>query len=158
VRWLSGLPGLPINRGEGRWVSRDGVVRYLERYARHHDLEIRTGFEVERVIRHDGGWRLRTSQGEMHAHHLVVATGFNREPFLPDWPGREGFTGDLLHSAAYRSPSPYRGKDVLVVGTGNSGAEIAVDLIEGRARLVMISVRTRPISFAATSQGFPPRS
>jgi putative flavoprotein involved in K+ transport len=120
VRWLSGLPGVPIDRREGRWVSRDGVVRYLERYARHHDLNIRTDFEVERVIRHDGGWLLRTSQGEMHAHHLVLATGFNREPFLPDWPGREGFTGDLLHSAAYRNPSSYRGRDVLVVGTGNS--------------------------------------
>jgi putative flavoprotein involved in K+ transport len=155
VRWLSGLPGLPIDRREGRWVSRDGVVRYLERYARHHDLDIRTGVEVGRVIRHDGGWRLRTSQGEMHAHHLVVATGFNREPSLPDWPGREGFTGDLLHSAAYRNPSSYRGKDVLVVGTGNSGAEIAVDLVEGGARQVMISVRTPPNILRRDVAGFP---
>jgi len=67
VRWLSGLPGLPIDRREGSWVSREGVIRYLERYARHHDLDIRTGTEVERIIRNDGGWLLRTSQGEMHA-------------------------------------------------------------------------------------------
>jgi putative flavoprotein involved in K+ transport len=155
VRWLSGLPGLPIDRREGRWVSRDGVVRYLERYARHHDLDVRTGVGVERVIRQDGGWTLSTTQGEMHAPHLVVATGFNREPFLPEWPGREGFTGEILHSAAYRNPSSYRDKDVLIVGTGNSGAEIAVDLVEGRARQVMISVRTPPNILRRDVAGFP---
>jgi putative flavoprotein involved in K+ transport len=155
VRWLSGLPGLPIDRREGRWVSRDGVVRYLERYVRHHDLDVRTAVEVERVIRQAGGWRLSTTQGEMHARHLVVATGFNREPFLPEWPGRGGFTGDVLHSAAYRNPSSYRGKDILIVGTGNSGAEIAVDLVEGGARRVMISVRTPPNILRRDVGGFP---
>jgi cation diffusion facilitator CzcD-associated flavoprotein CzcO len=155
VRWLSGLPGLPIDRRESRWVSRDGVVRYLERYARHHRLSIRTSVEVQQLIRDDGGWRLRTSEGEMRARSVVVATGFNREPFLPDWPGRERFAGELVHSTVYRNPSSYRGKDVLVVGTGNSGAEIAVDLAEGGAREVMISVRTPPNILRRDIAGFP---
>ena len=51
VRWLSNLPGLRFSRRHGPWVSRDGVVRYLERYVRHHDLDIRTGIEVERLDR-----------------------------------------------------------------------------------------------------------
>jgi len=144
VRWLSALPGLPIDRREGRWVSRDGVVRYLEQYVEHHGLDVRTGVEVERLDREDGDWVLRTTGGDIRAPAVVVATGFNRERFLPAWPGRDTFTGRLLHSADYRNPEPFRGRDVLVVGTGNSGAEIAVDLVEGGARVVAISVRTPP--------------
>ena len=155
VRWLSGLPGLPIDRREGRWVSRDGVVRYLERYARYHRLNIRTGVEVRRLLRDGEDWRVKTNEDDIVGRSLVVATGFNREPFLPDWPGRETFAGELLHSAAYRNPSAYRGKSVLVVGTGNSGAEIAVDLAEGGAREVMISVRTPPNILRRDVGGFP---
>ena len=155
VRWLSGLPGLPIDRREGRWVSRDGVVRYLERYARYHRLNIRTGVEVRRLLRDGEDWRVKTNEDDIVGRSLVVATGFNREPFLPDWPGRETFAGELLHSAAYRNPSAYRGKSVLVVGTGNSGAEIAVDLAEGGAPEVMISVRTPPNILRRDVGGFP---
>src|SRR5207302_8484456 len=81
VRWLSGLPGLPIDRREGRWVSRDGVIRYLERYARHHRLHVRTGVEVHGLLRGNGTWRLQTTSGEIWARFVVVATGFNQAPF-----------------------------------------------------------------------------
>jgi len=155
VRWLSGLPGLPIDRREGRWVSRDGVVRYLERYADHHRLDVRMGVEVHELLRDDGTWRLRTSDGEIDARFVVVATGFNREAVLPDWPGRASFPGELVHSADYRNPAPYRDKDVLVVGTGNSGAEIAVDLVEGGARDVAVSVRTPPNILRRDIGGLP---
>ena len=155
VRWLSNLPGLAIDRSEGRWVPRDGVVRYLERYARHHRLDVRTGTEVERLSRRDGAWRLHTNDGHVDADLVVVATGFNRHPNVPDIPGRETFTGELVHSADYRNPAPYRGKDVLVVGTGNSGAEIAVDLVEGGAGRVMIAVRTPPNILRRDLGGFP---
>src|SRR5437660_5754408 len=66
VRWLSNLPGYRFSRRHGRWVSRDGVIGYLERYARHHDLDVRTGVEVRRLDRDeaDGGWVLDTSAGE----------------------------------------------------------------------------------------------
>ena len=65
VRWLSGLPGLPIDRREGRWVSRDGVVRYLERYARYHRLNIRTGVEVRRLLRDGEDWRVKTNEDDI---------------------------------------------------------------------------------------------
>jgi putative flavoprotein involved in K+ transport len=155
VRWLSHLPGYPIPRRYGRWVSRDRVVDYLEAYARHHEIEIRFGTEVRRIERDAGGWRLVVNGGDLVARHVVVATGYNHTPFMPDWPGRDGFTGELIHSKRYRSATAYRGRDVLVVGTGNTGAEIALDLAEQGAGRVRVSVRTPPNIVPRAALGLP---
>ena len=147
TRRLSGLPGLPMPRSFGRWVSRDNVVRYLEKYAEYHELEIVTGVEVSRVepTADGSGWLLRATGGrELTGSAVVVATGCNHTPHVPDWPGRDAFKGELLHAGEYRNPGPYAGRDVLVVGVGNTGAEIAVDLVEGGASRVRLSVRTAP--------------
>ncbi|MEU9452052.1 NAD(P)/FAD-dependent oxidoreductase [Streptomyces sp. NPDC048277] len=147
TRRLSALPGLPMPRRFGRWVSRDDVVRYLEKYAEHHELEIVTGVEVSRVERSpDGaGWLLHASGGrELTGSAVVVATGFNHTPRIPDWPGLDGYGGRFLHAGEYRNAEPFAGQDVLVVGTGNTGAEIAVDLVEGGASRVRLAVRTVP--------------
>ncbi|MEW1635211.1 NAD(P)/FAD-dependent oxidoreductase [Streptomyces sp. NPDC093801] len=147
TRRLSALPGLAIPRRFGRWVARADVVRYLEEYAGHHELELVTGVEVTRIERAaDGdGWTLHASGGRLlAARAVVVATGFNHTPHLPDWPGAGTYTGRLLHASGYREPSPYAGRDVLVVGVGNTGAEIAVDLAEGGAARVRLAVRTAP--------------
>ncbi|GAA3788143.1 flavin-containing monooxygenase [Streptomyces phyllanthi] len=147
TRRLSSLPGLPIPRRFGRWVARDNVVRYLEKYAEYHELEIVTGVEVSRVERTADGadWLLHATGGrELAGSAVVVATGYNHTPHVPDWPGREAFTGELLHAGEYRNAEPYAGRDVLVVGVGNTGAEIAVDLVEGGASRVRLSVRTAP--------------
>jgi putative flavoprotein involved in K+ transport len=147
TRRLSALPGLAMPRSFGRWVARDDVVRYLEKYAEYHELEIVTGVEVSRVEpAPDGaGWLLRASGGrELTGRAVVVATGFNHTPYVPEWPGRADWTGEFLHAGSYRSAKPYAGRDVLVVGAGNTGAEIAVDLVEGGARRVRLAVRTVP--------------
>ncbi|MGW7252741.1 flavin-containing monooxygenase [Streptomyces sp. NPDC054834] len=147
TRRLSALPGLPMPRRFGRWVSRDNVVRYLERYAEHHSLEIVTGVEVSRIERMaDGtGWLLHASGGrELTGGAVVVATGYNHTPRVPDWPGLEGYGGEFRHAGEYRNAEPYAGRDVLVVGVGNTGAEIAVDLVEGGASRVRLAVRTAP--------------
>ncbi|MFJ6844394.1 flavin-containing monooxygenase [Streptomyces griseoluteus] len=147
TRRLSALPGLAIPRRFGRWVARDDVVRYLEKYAEHHELEIVTGVEVFRVEQAaDGaGWLLHASGGrELTGAAVVVATGHNHTPRLPEWPGAEGYEGELLHASAYRNPGPYEGRDVLVVGIGNTGAEIAADLAAGGASRVRLAVRTAP--------------
>ncbi|MGW1272177.1 flavin-containing monooxygenase [Streptomyces sp. NPDC002491] len=147
TRRLSALPGLAIPRRFGRWVARDDLVRYLEKYAEVHELEIVTGVEVSRVERTpDGdGWLLRATGGrELVGSAVVVATGYNHTPHLPQWPGREAFPGDLTHAADYRSGKEYAGRDVLVVGVGNTGAEIAVDLVENGAGRVRLAVRTVP--------------
>ncbi|QKZ20756.1 flavin-containing monooxygenase [Streptomyces chartreusis] len=147
TRRLSALPGLPMPRRFGRWVTRDDVVRYLEKYAEHHDLEIVTGVEVSRVepAPHGSGWLLRATGGrELTGAAVVVATGHNHTPRIPHWPGRDTYTGEFLHAGEYRNPAPYTGRDVLVVGIGNTGAEIAVDLVEGGASRVRLAVRTVP--------------
>jgi putative flavoprotein involved in K+ transport len=154
VRWLSGLPGYPMPRELGKWPARDGVAEYLRQYAAHHELEVRTSTDVERVDRANNGWVVSTTRGDpLEADRVVIATGQSNVPFLPTWPG--GFAGDLIHSAAYRNPEPYRGRRVLVVGTGNSGAEIAVDLAEGGAREVLVSVRTPPSIVRRDTLGIP---
>lgn len=156
-RW-SALPGLPMPRKFGRWVSRDDVVRYLEKYVEHHGLEVVTGVEVSRVDRAADGaeWRLTATGGrELTGRAVVVATGYNHTPRIPDWSGRDTFTGELLHAADYRDPAPYAGKDVLVVGVGNTGAEIAVDLVEGGAARVRLAVRTVPHIVRRSTAGWP---
>lgn len=156
-RW-SALPGLPMPRRFGRWVSRDDVVRYLEKYVEHHELEVVTGVEVSRIDRAaDGtGWRLTATGGrELTGRAVVVATGYNHTPRIPDWSGRDTFTGELLHASAYRNPAPYAGRDVLVVGVGNTGAEIAVDLVEGGASRVRLAVRTVPHIVRRSTAGWP---
>jgi putative flavoprotein involved in K+ transport len=157
VRWLSCLPGYRFSRKHGRWVSRDGVIRYLEGYVRHHGLDVRAGIEVRRADRDEAAdeWVLDTSAGEMRARQVVVATGYNHTPVMPHWPGREGFQGELIHGSDYRNAEPYRGRDVLVVGSGNTGAEIAVDLVEGGAGRVRIAVRTPPAVMLREANGMP---
>jgi cation diffusion facilitator CzcD-associated flavoprotein CzcO len=71
-----------------------------------------------------------TNAGDYHGRRVVVATGFNRVPNVPRWPGQESFPGPIIHSSEYTNAEPFRGSRVLVVGFGNSGAEIALDLAE----------------------------
>jgi putative flavoprotein involved in K+ transport len=144
VRQLSQLPGLRMPRSYGRFVARADVVTYLEQYAAHHCLRLALSTDVQQMERLPGGWRLATTAGTLDASYIVVATGHNHTPVLPDWPGSGGFTGDLVHASRYRNSAPYRGKSVLVVGAGNTGAEIAVDLVEGGAREVRLAARTPP--------------
>lgn len=170
TRRLSALPGLPIPRQYGRWVGRDDVVRYLELYAEYHDLDIATGIEVSRVEKAESeqaespdgtgkaeaGWRLPATGGRvLTSPVVVVATGHNHTPHIPSWTGRNTFSGDLVHASAYRNAVPYNGKDVLVVGAGNTGAEIAVDLAEGGAGRVRLAVRTPPHILRRSTAGWP---
>ncbi len=163
VRALSGLPGFGIPRAAGRWAARDAVIDYLERYRAHHDLEVRANTEVERITAagtaEDGDgarWVIHTTAGEqISARSIVVATGHAHTPFVPDWPGREAYSGELRHAREYRNPAPFAGLDVLVVGVGNSGAEIATDLGEGGARKVWIAVRTPPQIVRRQVAGWP---
>lgn len=154
-RIQSHLPGFRIPRSFGRWVSRADVVRYLEAYARHHGITPRLGVAVEGIDRVDGSWCVATSDGDLTAPAVVVATGYNGVPVTPAWPGVEEFTGTLFHAADYRVPDPYLGDAVLVVGTGNTGAEIAADLAENGARQVWLSVRTPPHIVPRTVGGIP---
>ena len=153
-RLLSGLPGLRIPRRYGRWVGRDDLIQYFQEYAAVHDVEIRTSCRVQKIERGED-WIVHTPDGPIETGHVVIATGYNGAPVIPDWPGRDGFEGELIHSTQYRNPQPFAGKDVLVVGAGNSGAEIAHDLIDGGAARSRLSVRTPPQIVRRATLGIP---
>jgi putative flavoprotein involved in K+ transport len=154
IRWLSGLPGLRIPRGYGRWVARDDVVRYLRDYAALSGVVPEFGVEVTSVQRDGESWRVQTSGAERRTAVVVMATSFCSRPYLPDW--ALGATTDVavVHSSAYRNPEAYRGQDVLVVGAGNSASEIAVELAQAAAR-VWLSVRTPPNIVRRDTFGVP---
>lgn len=143
-RWTSNLPHARYPKAAGLFPSRDHVVAHLEDYAVRNSIEIGSGTIVERVDRDDHHWTLTTSAGQMTAAQLIIATGHQHTPLIPVWPGRERFSGRLLHSAEYRNPREFHGADVLVVGPGCSGMEIAYDLAEGGASRVRVAVRTQP--------------
>lgn len=145
LRWLSWLPGRPMPRAAGRWVARDELVGYLERYVASVGITVRTGVTVTRVdLDEAGGWRLHTSTGELRARQVVVATGNEKQPVTPPWPGLDTFRGRLLHAADYGRAERYAGQDVLVVGPGISGTEIAGDLAARGTSAVWLSMRTPP--------------
>lgn len=144
VRWLSGLPGTAIPSRHGRWVARDDLVDYLADYARVHGVVPEFGTEVVRIDRDGDGWSVETSAGLRRAPVVVVATGFSHRPWLPDWADAVGAGYPRVeHSVSYRNPGSYRGRRVVVVGAGNSGSEIAVDLARAGVD-VSVSVRRPP--------------
>jgi putative flavoprotein involved in K+ transport len=149
------LRGARYERGTGLFPSRDGFIAYLEQYVQRQGIDVRLGTRVQRIDRGDGAWALRTSAGDMRADQVIVATGYAHEPFVPAWSGRDRFTGRLVHSAEYRNADPFRNRDVLVVGPGSSGMEIAYDLAEGGAGRVRLSVRTVPNVVLRSLGGLP---
>lgn len=136
----SALPYLDFPAAMPRYPSREHMIAYLEHYARHFDLTPQLGEEVRSVLAADGGWVTTTKACIYRSRRVIIATGYNAVPHVPVWPGQESFGGRILHSSEYRNGEPFRGRNVLVVGFGNSGGEIAIDLHEHGARVTM-SVR-----------------
>jgi cation diffusion facilitator CzcD-associated flavoprotein CzcO len=106
----------------------------LENYARHFDLSPRLNEPVITTRRRDGAWETRTPKAVYLSEALIVASGNNQQAARPRWPGQDGFAGTILHSIDYKNGRPFKGQKVLVVGLGNSGGDIALDLYEHGAR------------------------
>lgn len=165
----SALPFMPYPNAFPRYPSRDQVVEYLENYAREFDLHPEFGMDVSHCAQTaDNQWEIRTNRGVRHARHLIIASGFSRVPHRPSWPGLDDFAGTVLHSSEYKNSERFRAQRVLVVGFGNSGAEIALDLAEhgtdcaiairGGVNVVPREVLGIPITYLAlASRGFSPR-
>jgi cation diffusion facilitator CzcD-associated flavoprotein CzcO len=137
----SALPYRAYPRTYPRYPSRQQVVEYLEDYARAFELAPELRRDAQRCVRGAAGvWEVATSAGHYRGRRLVVATGYNRVPNVPRWPGQDTFPGPIIHSRDYTNGEAFRDKRVLVVGFGNSGAEIALDLLEHGARCT-IAVR-----------------
>jgi cation diffusion facilitator CzcD-associated flavoprotein CzcO len=143
-RPFSHLPNRPYPKGTPMFPHRDDVVAHLDRHAREDGIELRMKTDVTRIDRRARGWRLATSDGELDAHQVVVAIGNQHTARIPQRRGANEFTGQMVHSSEYRNPRPYQGSNVLVVGSGSSGMEIAHDLAAGGAAKVWLAVRTPP--------------
>jgi putative flavoprotein involved in K+ transport len=142
----SALPGLRFPGDPDRYPHRDEVADYLTRYASLLDADIRPRHTVTEVSPVQDGFAVRTSDGlTLHARSVVAASGSFSNPYRPALPGLDTFTGTVLHSAAYRSPEPFAGRRVIVVGAGNTALQVAVEL----AAHAHVSLATRaPISYA----------
>jgi cation diffusion facilitator CzcD-associated flavoprotein CzcO len=142
VKTLSALPGLPFPDEQPKYVPRQGVVEYLTAYAVRAGIEPRFGEEATAIVRDGDGWQTATRSGRSYRSNVVVvSTGANNHPNVPQIEGESAFAGTILHSRDYRSAVPFAGRRVLVVGMGNTGAEIALDLAE-HGVAVDLSVRS----------------
>lgn len=141
----SSMPGMPFPGAPNHYPSRDEVSDYLERYAAHLDVEMQTNTSVEAVHQNGSAFVVLTKDGRtLPASGIVAASGSFSNPHRPTFPGEEGFTGELSHVADYRNPTPYADKRVVVVGAGDSAAQVANEL----AGLATVTIATRhPLRF-----------
>lgn len=138
VKRYSALPGQPWPRQAPRYPSRQQMVDYLERYAAAHHIKPRLGVDVKKVRRAQHHFDVQTSAGLLQPRFVVVATGYNGVPRAPNFPGMDHYGGLALHARDYRNAAPFKNRRTLVVGCGNSGAEIALDLAEQGVDVAMV--------------------
>jgi putative flavoprotein involved in K+ transport len=126
---FNSMPGMPFPGDPDHYPRRDEVADYLERYAARLDVEIRTNTRVE-TVREDGrGFLVLTEDGRaLPASGVVAASGSFSNPYRPRFPGEDTFSGELSHVADYRNPDPYVGRRVVIVGAGDSAAQVANEL------------------------------
>lgn len=154
-RKFAGLPGQAAPKSDGTYLRRDTVVAHLERYAARLDAPIHFGVAVTAVERSATGWQVTTDASQYEAENLVIATGRESVPHIPDWPGREGFAGELLHVADLGDVSRFNGKRVMVVGAGNSGTDALNHLSRHNPAEVRVSVRYGPAIVPKRICGYP---
>ena len=158
VRGFSGLAHFGIPRRYPKYLSRDQYVAYLREYTEHFGLNVVTRVTVTGVSSSPlkSPWRITTAdERSWDARAVVIATGQYRQPIDPRWPGTLDYRGQLSHSVGYSNARPFVGKRVLVIGPGNSGAEIATDIAENGGKFVALSMRTPPMIVPRDPFGMP---
>jgi putative flavoprotein involved in K+ transport len=158
-RRFSGQPGWPIPKRYGAFPTRDQYVTYLSDYTIHLGLPIHFGVSTIRIERASGrGWDVHTDQGNIHCQHVIIATGSDHLPYLPEWPGREIYQGELIHASQFCHAAHYNDKSVLIVGAGNSGIDIGNYLSDVAIKPSWISVRSGPTIAPQYIWGVPTHS
>jgi len=139
------LPYMPFPPNWPTYIPKDKLANWLEAYVESMELNFWTGTEFVGGTYDDEQERwtvtLRRADGstrEMHPRHVVMATGVSGIPNLPDIPGLKNFAGTILHSSQYTDGEDWKGKDALVIGTGNSGHDIAQDLHSSGAHVTLV--------------------
>ena len=126
---FNGLAGMPFPAAGHAFITKDEMADYLERYARHFDLPVRNGLRVDRLWREGDQFRLTAAGKHFSAENVIVAMADYQQPRTPAFATRLAPSITQLHSSEYRNTSQLQPGDVLVVGAGNSGAEIAVEVV-----------------------------
>lgn len=129
AQWSS-LPGWPMPACSEIYPSREEVIAYLAAYERRYEFPVERHRRVTAVTKGDDGLLVRTDHKTWRTRAVISATGTWNAPFLPAYPGQAEFEGLQLHSAHYAGPQPFAGQRVLVVGGGNSGAQILAEVSE----------------------------
>jgi len=130
VRKYSSLPLYPIPDKYPTYLSKYQVVEYMEEYKTHFNIQPQFNTKIESITKENNQWKITTSQGVNKCNIVVLCTGVNRVPYYPHWTGFNRDTNNISHSRNYKNPEHFEGKKVLVIGMGNTGAEIALDLAE----------------------------
>jgi putative flavoprotein involved in K+ transport len=130
-----GFPGMPFPAPGGYYPTKDEMADYLEAYSDRFDLPVRTGVRVGSLGREEGRYFLVSNAGRFEAENVVVATGPLQRPRIPTFAANLDPSIAQLHSSTYRNPGQLPRGNVLVVGAGNSGAEISVELAAPRRRV-----------------------
>jgi len=136
----SELPFLSFPKNYPKYISQSQLIESLESYAERFQLDIRFHQEVISARYESDRWEVQTQDSLYHTTNLVIAAGYNYEPCIPAWPGQELFKGTMMHSSQYKNGEPFRGKKAFVVGFGNWGGEIAIEMWEYGAQ-VSLAVR-----------------
>jgi putative flavoprotein involved in K+ transport len=127
---FDGLAGMRFPAPAWSFPTKDEMADYLETYASRFDLPVRTGIRVDGIVREGDRFIVTAGDRRFEADHVVVASGAHQAPRVPAFAGELDPAIVQMHSSEYRNPSQLRGGGVLLVGVGNSGAEIAYELIE----------------------------
>lgn len=130
--WISGLPGMPHTGSDDAFLTKDETAHYLERYAARFALPIQLNSAASGLSRQDDMYLLTVGDRRLLARQVVVATGAYQQPWTPAFASELAPTIFQIHSDAYQNPSQLQNGDLLVVGAGSSGAEIALELVSSR--------------------------
>ena len=151
---ISTLPFKDFNDSLPQYPARRDVVDYLENYARELNIHPVFNTEVLSVKKEGETWVAETTQNTYQSKTVIVATGLNHTPKMPDFKGRDSFKGEILHSSTFKNGAVFAGKNVLVVGFGNSACEQAICLHEHGAH-PSLSVRSAVNVLPRDIFGFP---
>jgi putative flavoprotein involved in K+ transport len=126
---FNGLPGSPFPKPGDKFPTKDETANYLETYARQFKLPVRYGVKVDSLRRNGKGFQIKASTYNFFSRNVVIATGPFQVPYTPTFASQLDPSIQQLHSSAYCNPQQIKANSVLIVGAGNSGAEIALELV-----------------------------
>ena len=160
VKQFSNLPHLEFPEDYPLYVPRLKLVEYYNNYAKHFNIKPHFNTKATAIKKVADKWHVETNNDKKFVvDNVVIATGVNRVPHSPSWEGQDSFKGKIVHSRNYKNVEPFKGQKVLVIGMGNTGAELALDLAENgidsyiavRSPITMVprDVNGRPVQVTA---------